>query len=174
MQGVNPKPQIITEWLKDDGIFPNNPFLPLIIYRKAFLFSHGGSPELIERTFAENSWTGGWRNGLYPVHHYHSTAHEVLGIYAGNVRIQFGGKKGPVHVATPGDMIVVPAGVAHKNLQSSHDFRVVGAYPSGQSWDMNYGKEGERPDSDRNIEQVPRPERDPLFGSSGPLIENWN
>jgi hypothetical protein len=64
-------------------------------------------------------------------------------------------------------------GVAHKNINSSHDFRVVGAYPAGQSWDMNYGKEGERPAADRNISAVPDPGDDQVYGSKSPLLELW-
>jgi uncharacterized protein YjlB len=69
--------------------------------------------------------------------------------------------------------VVIPAGVAHKRLQSSPDFGVVGAYPQGQMWDMCYGREGERPETDRNIAGVPDPERDPIFGAHGPLCEIW-
>ena len=36
-----------------------------------------------EELFHGNGWGNGWRNGIFPFHHYHSTAHEVLGIAAG-------------------------------------------------------------------------------------------
>lgn len=72
-----------------------------------------------------------------------------------------------------GDVVVIPAGVAHKNLGDSGDFACVGAYPNGQAYDMNYGREGERPDVDENIKNTPLPQLDPLFGSSGPLVELW-
>ncbi len=70
-------------------------------------------------------------------------------------------------------MIVIPAGVAHKNLGSEHNLVVVGAYPHGREHDMCYGKHEERPASDRNIVSVPIPESDPLYGSDGPLLEHW-
>ncbi|MBS0000436.1 MAG: hypothetical protein KFF73_15755 [Cyclobacteriaceae bacterium] len=69
--------------------------------------------------------------------------------------------------------MLIPAGVAHKNLGSSADFRVVGAYPEGQSWDMNYGKEWERPTADENIRKVKLPVMDPVFGQEGPVIDQW-
>jgi uncharacterized protein YjlB len=47
--------------------------------------------------------------------------------------------------------------VAHKNIESSDDFGVVGAYPEGQDWYMNYGKPGERPKADKNIARLPLP-----------------
>jgi len=39
---------------------------------------------------------------------------------------------------------------------------VVGAYPEGQSFDMMYGKEGERPGADRRIEELPPPSPEPF------------
>ncbi len=113
------------------------------------------------------------RDGIYSYHHYHSTAHEVLGVYQGGATVQFGGEKGPAVSVAAGDVVVIPAGVAHKLLDVPGSLRVVGAYPAGQSWDMNYGREGERPAADRNIAAVPAPEQDPLYGAEGPLVELW-
>jgi uncharacterized protein YjlB len=67
----------------------------------------------------------------------------------------------------------IPAGVAHRRLRSTDSFAVVGAYPDGQMWDMCYGKEGERPGTDRNIAQVAIPRNDPIFGDLGPLLRLW-
>ena len=173
LNSINPDPEVIVHLLSDDGTFPNNGKLPLVVMLGVFRFGEKGDPAFIEKTFSRNRWGGGWRNGLYPVHHYHSTAHEVLGIYSGSVRVQFGGEEGPLLVASVGDVVVVPAGVAHKNIWSSHDFRVAGAYPAGTTWDMNYGKEGERPVADANIASVPYPTTDPVYGKDGLLIHNW-
>ena len=71
------------------------------------------------------------------------------------------------------DIIIIPAGVAHKLIDSSPDFAVVGAYPEGQHPDMNYGREGERPSVDENIKSVEFPKMDPVLGTEGPLLENW-
>jgi uncharacterized protein YjlB len=73
-----------------------------------------------------------------------------------------------------GDVVIIPAGVAHKNLGSSGDFRVVGAYPHGQSPDMQYGKSGERPSADEAIAATSLPKADPVYGVSGLLIKHWN
>ena len=73
----------------------------------------------------------------------------------------------------PGDVIIIPAGVAHKNFGATGDFGVVGAYPEGQDWDMNYGRPGERPAVDSNIRRVALPKADPLYGIAGPLLEQW-
>ena len=73
-----------------------------------------------------------------------------------------------------GDVAVIPAGVAHKRIYSSGDFSVVGAYPKGQMWDMCYGREGERPGTDRTIASVPHPRTDPVHGKQGTLLEIWS
>lgn len=157
---------VVAERLPDDGTFPNNERLPALIYRDAFVFSGDDPAATIERIFL--------RNGIYDYHHYHSTAHEVLGVAAGTARVQLGGDDGAEFEVQAGDAIVIPAGVAHKNLGSTSDFLVVGAYPAGQDWDMMYGRAGERPQADRNIEETPLPQADPIFGARGPLIEKWD
>ncbi len=70
-------------------------------------------------------------------------------------------------------MVIIPAGVGHKNCGASRDFAVLGAYPAGQKWDMCYGKPGERPQTDQNIARVQLPEGDPVYGAGGPLLERW-
>lgn len=166
------EPDVTAVELKDDGIFPNSG-LPALIYRGAISMSGTDPAAIFERLFEANGWAGSWRNGIYSYHHYHSTAHEVLGIYRGSAKVQLGGEKGIIHEARAGDVIVIPAGVAHKNLGSSQDFGVVGAYPKGQDWDMNYGKAGERPRAEQNIARVKLPKMDPVFGERGPLIAKW-
>jgi uncharacterized protein YjlB len=170
---INPEPEIISQSLEDDGTFPNNPENPLVVYKKAIRLASSKGAEIIEDVFHTNRWGGSWRNGIYPFHHYHSTAHEVLGIYKGNARVQFGGEKGPILAVEAGDVVIIPAGVAHKNINSSQNFRVVGAYPAGQFWDMNCGKPGERPAADQNIAKVPDPKTDPVYGDESPLLELW-
>lgn len=167
------QPEIAAHLIKEKEPFPNNDLLPLLVCKGAFSFQGKLDPGVIENTFAKNGWEGSWRNGLYPFHHYHSTAHEVLGVYSGSVRVQFGGEEGLMIVAEAGDVLVLPAGLAHKNIWSSHDFRVVGAYPAGTSWDMNYGKEGERPGADENIARVSLPENDPVYGADAILLKHW-
>lgn len=157
----------------DDGTFPNNARLPALIYRRAFGGSAPVDPAAIERVFADHHWGPGWRDGLFGFQHYHSTAHEVLAVYAGSARVQLGGPDGERFEVNAGDVIVVPAGVAHINLGSSPNFSVVGHYPDGQHQDMCYGKTGERPATDRRIAAVALPQADPVFGAAGPLVQRW-
>jgi uncharacterized protein YjlB len=160
-----------TQLLEDTGAFPNSR-LPALVYR-AVLGAETDLASAFERLFEKNGWTGSWRNGLYRAHHYHSTAHEVLGVYRGSVKVRLGGPEGPLIELLSGDVAVIPAGVAHKNEAQSGDFAVVGAYPAGTSPDLQYGKAGERPRTDRNLQSVPLPERDPVAGSAGALPRLW-
>ena len=154
--------------------FPNNPQLPVLLYRAAFrLPGYGDAAGTIEKAFRRNGWSSGWRDGLYNYHHYHSTAHEVLGCYAGKSRVQIGGPQGPVLDFARGDVLVLPAGAAHKSIETSKDFSVVGSYAQGRSYDMRRGRPEELAQANEQIEAVPLPERDPVFGSGGPLFRHW-
>ena len=164
--------EVTVRRLIDDGIIPNSK-LPVLLYRHAVRLPPGDAASAFEQIFTANEWTGTWRNGVYPFHHYHSTAHEVLGVFRGSARVQLGGERGLVNTLNPGDVVIIPAGVGHKNLGSSADFGVVGAYPLKQEPDMNYGKASERPRADQNIARVPRPARDPVYGLDGPLRQHW-
>lgn len=166
-------PEVSHHLLKEQGAIPNNPTLPLLLYKGAIRLPEDDPASVFERIFQRNNWHGSWRNGIYSYHHYHSTAHEVLGVYRGSARVQLGGEEGIEVSISAGDVVVIPAGVAHKRLASSGDFGVVGAYPEGQTWDMNYGKPEERPQADENIRSVSKPSTDPVFGEDGPLTEHW-
>jgi uncharacterized protein YjlB len=156
--------------LEDDGTFPNNAEHPLLVYAGAFTIHKA---DAIADVFRSNQWENIWYNGIYSFHHYHSTAHEVLGIASGQGRVQFGGEKGIILDVHAGVVVVVPAGVAHKKLSAEPGFLVVGGYPSGQYPDMMYGKPGERPLAEKNILRVANPASDPLYGEKGPLIIQW-
>ncbi|KQN69979.1 cupin domain-containing protein [Devosia sp. Leaf64] len=160
---------IAIEHFADDGTFPNNS-LPVIIYRRAVAEP---SPEAMEALFDQNGWPIAWRYGVYDFHHFHSTAHECLGVARGSARLQFGGPEGRVFEVVAGDVIVLPAGVGHKNLGSSADFLVVGAYPPGMSADLLKGEPGERPGADERIAQAALPKTDPVGGQAGPLLSKW-
>jgi uncharacterized protein YjlB len=159
-------------YFKDDGSIPNSA-LPLLVYRQAFALGSSDLAATIEECFARNDWTGSWRAGVFPFHHYHSTTHEVLAVYRGTATLQFGGEKGTKFAVKPGDVVVIPAGVGHKRTESSPDFSVIGAYPAGRNWDLLRGLPGERPRANRNIAAVPLPDSDPIAGPGGPLKQIW-
>ena len=157
---------------KDDGMFPNSA-LPLLLYRQAFTAEAEDLASVIEQRFAENDWTNSWRNGVYSFAHYHSTTHEALGVYCGSAILRLGGELGKNVAVHAGDVIVIPTGVAHRKVESSEDFGVVGAYPDGREWDLLRGRPGERPQADRNIAALPIPDNDPIYGLEGPLRQIW-
>jgi uncharacterized protein YjlB len=158
-------------FFKDDGQIPNSKF-PLLLYQGAFSQRDRAGALWLEERFAQNNWTNAWRNGIYPYHHYHSTTHEVLGIYAGTALLHLGGEQGKKVEVQAGDIIIIPAGVGHKNL-GSKNLGVVGAYPDGRSWDVNRGVPGERPKADENIAALPIPPTDPLMGKEQGLPKMW-
>lgn len=161
--------------LGDDGLIPNNARLPLILYREALALEglNGDPARAFEALFKSNGWGNAWVDGIYDFHHYHSTAHEVLGLAKGLAAIQFGGPHGPVVDLSIGDAVVIPAGVGHC-LVGAEDLVVVGAYPEGQDWDLCRGTEADRAKALENIPWVPLPRLDPVFGVAGPLLALWH
>ncbi|GHA16596.1 hypothetical protein GCM10007989_09560 [Devosia pacifica] len=159
---------VLAEHFEDDGRFPNSA-LPLLIYKGAGPADADGMEVLLRR----NDWAPQWRGGVFDYHHYHSTAHEVLGVFSGWARLMMGGPQGRELLVEAGDIVVIPAGVAHQHVGSSDDFQLAGGYPPGQEWDILRGEPDDRPQADKNIAAVPMPRRDPVGGDSGPLLELW-
>src|SRR4051812_23665406 len=115
---------------EDDGETPNNPRLPLLVYRQAVAIDGVADPAVpFERTFARHGWSDGWRNGVHPFLHFHTATHEVLGIARGRVTVEFGGAAGRALSVAAGDVVVLPAGTGHRRVSASGDLLVVGAYP---------------------------------------------
>jgi uncharacterized protein YjlB len=150
---------------------PNNDRLPVLIYHGAFDVSGSDPASDFEQAFLKNGWPPQWRNGIYDFHHYHSTAHEVLGIARGQGRVVLGGPGGHESTLSAGDIAVLPTGTGHCRLQATEDFLVVGAYPPRQSWDIcrSAPSQAER---DR-MRTLPFPVSDPLTGSGGALTRFW-
>jgi len=88
------KGKIFTEFIPAKENFPNNGLLPVIIYRQAISLDDLEGSCLFEDIFTAHRWGNCWRNGVYDYDHYHSRAHEVLGILSGNVTVQLGGPRG--------------------------------------------------------------------------------
>lgn len=80
--------------LSRNGWMPNNEQLPVPLYHEAIPLSKSDPAAVFEQTFLRNGWPPQWRNGVYSFHHYHSTAHEVLGFPAGHARLMLGGEGG--------------------------------------------------------------------------------
>lgn len=158
--------------LEDDGTFPNSP-LPALLYKGVLDIPASLPAKYVKDLFESHDWSNTWDYGIFEYHHYHSITHEVLGIYSGETMLQLGGEHGEEIKIQKGDVLVIPAGVAHKNLGKQNDVGCIGAYPNGRDYDMNYGKPGERPGTDHNIHGVPLPQTDPVYGTGG-LLHIWD
>ncbi len=166
-------PEVEAIELPPVGTLPGKRLLPLLVYRQVLPLG-GDTASACETLFARHGWTGGWRNGIFGYDHFHATTHEVLGIARGQVRVRFGGNGGIEAEVSAGDVVVVPAGVAHRNLGASRDLLVVGAYPDGRDPDRNTGTPGQNPHTVAAIMRVPVPPADPVFGRQGPLRQHWH
>ncbi|MEO2005500.1 MAG: cupin domain-containing protein [Candidatus Poribacteria bacterium] len=171
---LNPQaPEVTTTSLTDDGTIPNNDRLPLLVYAAAVNVPTDDPAATFETLFRSNGWGGTWRNGVYPYHHYHAEAHEVLGIASGSVTVLFGGEAGVEVTATAGDVVVIPAGVGHKRIAMSGGLCVVGAYPAGQAPDLRREDPADRAYALDVIPHVALPSADPVHGAEGPLQRAW-
>ena len=164
---------VIIELIPPQDYFPNNPTLPIIIYKNIICIDESHVDHAIKDLLSSNLWSNAWTNGIYDFHHYHSNTHEVLVIMSGKCTVCLGGPQGKQFQLAAGDVIIHPAGVSHCNLQSSTHFKTIGAYPAGKEYDMCYGKEDELEDSRQAISNVRLPFADPIYGVDGPLFKYW-
>lgn len=159
---------------KDDGITPNHPRWPLIHYRGVVKLDDAFDPAAIfEALFEAHGWHGGWRDGVYDYLHFHSNAHEALGIARGSATVRFGGARGRNIRLKAGDVIVQPAGTGHQRIAASPDLLVVGAYPGGKDYDMCRANKGDHDRALAAIAKTRPPRTDPVFGARGPLKDQW-
>ncbi len=157
------------------GLIPNNPAYPLLIYRAAVrdFVGDGGARRLAER-LVENGWSGVWENGIFPFHHYHARAHEVLANLGPDVEVQFGGPTGSRIWLRSGDLTILPAGTGHCRLSRGPELLIVGAYPAGQEdWDLKRETDADFARAASEIARTQLPQCDPLTGKRWPLLDYW-
>jgi len=173
MSRRTPEPTVETHVLADDGTVPNNPRLPLLVYR-GVLTGRAATADGCRALFARNGWSeGGWVGGVFDYHHYHAGTHEVLGVVGGSARLRLGGEGGIDAAVSAGDVVVIPAGVGHRALAASADFRVVGSYPAGCAVDMNGADPAVLDRAAAAVAAVPLPDGDPVAGPDGPIGRLW-
>lgn len=146
-----------------DKPFPSNEIV-LRLYRAVFNKAQTGLSSKFSKLFSDNGWSVPWVNGVFAFHHFHAEAHEVLGCAAGWVVVQMGGPNGPEVRLEAGDAVLIPAGVAHKNIDSSADYRILGSYPHGQEPDLRRGNLNEWNEVLDKIAYVKLWEKDPVTG----------
>ena len=183
--------------VSESGDMPNNGALPVILYKSAADFGDREPESVFEERFAQHNWGNGWRvESIYHFHHFHSDAHEVVGIARGAAKLQIGGPDGPIIEMEAGDAAVIPAGVGHCRLDNAPGLSVVGAYPPEQGPDVCviteedlqkardenadadgciirlFGKD-ERDTVRASIDGTTLPPTDPLTGNDGPVMNLW-
>lgn len=161
-----------TYYFEPNHGIPNHPTLPVLLYPQALQAQLADT----ESIFNQNRWLNSWTNGVFDYHHYHSNAHEVLGVISGHVTVQLGGEEGQSVTLYAGDVVVLPAGTGHKRVSASSDFRIVGAYPDGMSYNTRTATETEKEHATAlaEISHVPLPKMDPIYGPQGPLLQYWH
>ncbi|UDQ98667.1 cupin [Lentisphaerae bacterium WC36] len=147
-----------------NGYIPNNEIYPVIIYRKIFAGSSLRLAKFIEKTITGNKWPNMWRSCIYSFHHYHSKTFEFVGCYSGSAKLQLGGEGGLIAEVNIGDAVVIPPGVAHKQISSMDNFMLVGGYPYGDYPDMMYCKKNEYETALKNIAKAFVANHDPVLG----------
>jgi uncharacterized protein YjlB len=163
----------ITVYLEDDGVVPNHPHWPLVVYRGAVRLPAKFDPAtVLESLFDSNGWGDSWRNGIYDYVHYHSRTHEVLGVARGRAKVRFGGNSGRTLSLKAGDVAILPAGTGHQCLSASSQFLVVGAYPPSGTYDECTSSE-DHARALKTIPKVSKPANDPVFGKEGSLLKLW-
>src|SRR5580658_6555569 len=143
-----------------------NSRLPVLLYRKLLPYSKPRKADTFRRAFKTNGWAGIWTDTIYDYTHFHSNAHEVLGIAEGKVALKLGGDTGRLVRLRAGDMLVLPAGTGHRRVGGDEGLKVVGAYPRGEShFDMKR--------TGSIVPSIALPKKDPFSGKDGALTWIW-
>ncbi|QNI02147.1 cupin [Halomonas sp. SH5A2] len=162
---ITPQPETLYFDSDETTGYPNSP-LPVLMYRDVIdIVDAEALADTLETMFEQHGWPPAWRYHLYDFDHFHSTAHEVLGIFRGQARARLGGPNGRELMLCAGDVLVLPAGVGHASLEADDDFCMVGAYPPGQKPEIERGDPAQLEAAMARVANVAMPESDPVGGS---------
>ena len=158
---------------KPDGGVPNNA-LPVLIYHRVIPPDTSDNAEYLEHLFRTNGWPPQWRYPVYSFTHFHSNTHEVLGVYAGSAKLQLGGEHGKIIEVNVGDVLLLPAGIGHKQISADEDFMLVGAYPPDMKADLCHDELPQLAARTKAVNAVPLPATDPVTGHTEGSMLVWH
>ncbi len=147
--------------------------LPVLLYKGILDLPWFMPSRLIKSIFAKNRWLNFWTDGMLPYHHYHPNTHEAIGFYKGETILKLGGHHGETIKVEKGDVLVIPAGIAMKNLGDQDQVKCVGAYANGIQAETFTGEAGELNVAVQELKRVAMPVEDPVFGPKGGLVRLW-
>ncbi|CAM1508391.1 Fc.00g052390.m01.CDS01 [Cosmosporella sp. VM-42] len=158
---------------------PNNK-LPVLVYRSVLPQPH--NEETATEFVQGNGWLKGGTWGAIPRHHFHPNTHECYAVFRGSSTLLIGvgplenQSKGTAIRMDAGDVIILPAGVAHCSKDFQDDYRYIGAYPEGApKWRNEFCRDQEQCQTLRaEAEAVPVPDWDPVGGHEGHLHRLWS
>ena len=142
---------------------PNNERYPALILSD--VLSGETDPAEIHALYAENGWGGAWTWQVFDYHHFHPDAFEVLAVAKGSATLMLGGPQGQEVEVSAGDVIILPPGYGHKQIEKRDGFTVCGGYPPGQdNFSTIRASEGYDDRVLATIRDVAPPDVDPLYG----------
>ena len=151
-------------FLKPDDWIPNNPRLPVLIYRNAVEHDVADIEVALKALFEDNGWHCLPRGTIHRAYHYHSAAHKVIGVASGSAIVGLGGPHSIRLAVDASDVLVLPAGTGLCRLADGGGFSVVTAHPPGQIPDLCRAMAStEIKDA---VEAVPYPASDPVLGAA--------
>jgi len=173
---IEPRPadtvEVVALRLDSDGQTPNNATLPALILHEVLPAAAG--PHAVRALLETNGWGGSWTYTVFPYHHYHDDAHEVLAVTGGWADLVIGGARGRTIRVQAGDVLVLPAGTGHCRKSDGDGFEVCGAYPPGQEHpNILRPEETDHDGSAERIARLSLPQTDPIYGRDGPVMQYW-
>lgn len=158
-------------YFREDRFIPNSPH-PLLVYRSFFDKESDACENWLRKKFINHKWFP--FSGLQPfdVPCYYVNTHIVLGVCAGEAKWQLGGTLGLTMVIEKGDVLVIPAGVALRNLESSADFKISAASSLDVIPKIRKEATSHLKDPGR-IADISIPETDPVLGTGDGLLTIW-
>ena len=163
-------------YLKESKPYPNNK-LPALYYENVLesILGESYSGQDVMRLLQQNGYTNTWSNGILNQHHFHSIAHEALACTLGELRVQLGGEDEIILTVRKGDVLLLPAGTAHKKLEATEEHEIIGGYPLNQpDYDFQYGDASDYEAIKEKVAQVELPHTDPITDFPALIKQYWS